>query len=91
MLDLVLTSASVVDHLTIHPLSAVNFSDHHAVSFDYFCNAPSVTNFKPGYVFDFCKAHYEGISSFLLDSDLNVVFDSLDIEYIWFTIKSLIF
>ena len=32
-----------------------------------------MTNFKPGYVFDFCKADYEGISSFLLDSDLNVV------------------
>ena len=47
VLDLVLTSASVVvDHLTIHPLSAVNFSDHHAVSFDYICNTPSVTNFK---------------------------------------------
>ena len=33
LLDLVLTSPSIsVNHLIVHPLSVVNFSDHHAIS-----------------------------------------------------------
>ena len=92
VLDLVLTSASVVvNHLTVHPLSVASFSDHFVVSFDFLRNIPSSRESKPGYAFDFCKADYESISSFLLDCDFSVIFDSSDIEYIWFTIKSFIY
>ena len=45
----------------------------------------------PCYVFDFCKADYSRISSFLLDSDFSPVFESDNIEFIWSFIKSLIY
>jgi hypothetical protein len=92
VLDLVFTSASVViDILTIHPLSAVNFSDHLAISFDLPCSVPTVSVSKPGYVFDYCKADFDGLCSFLLDSNYSAIFDSSDIEFIWFIIKSIIY
>ena len=91
LLDLVLTSASVaVSRLSVFPLSVVDFSDHHAISFDFCCNVSSVPKCNPGYVYDFCNADYESISSFLLESDFSVVFGSSNVEYIWFLIKSLI-
>ena len=62
VLVLVLTSASVViDILTIRPLSAVNFSDHLAISFDLPGSVPTVSVSKPGYVLDFCKADSDGL------------------------------
>ena len=41
VLDLVLTSHNVVNHLTVHPLSVASFSDHFVVSFDFLRNTPS--------------------------------------------------
>ena len=82
LLDIVLTSQSVsINSLIVHPLSVIDFSDHLAIS------ALS----SPGYVFDFCNADYEIITSHLLDSDFSIVYDSSDIEFIWFYIKSLIY
>ena len=76
LLDLVLSSASVVvNRLTVYPLSLVDFSDHHAISFDFCCSVSSVPKCKPGYVYDFRNTDYESISSFLLDSDFSAVFD----------------
>ena len=88
LLDLVLSSASVVvNRLTVYPLSLVDFSDHHAISLDFCCSVSSVPKCN---VYDFCNIDYESISSFLLDSDFSAVFDSSNIEFIWFFIKSLI-
>ena len=70
VLDLVLTSVNVtIDHLTIHPLSVINFSDHLVISFCLSIDVPSVNAPKPGFVFDIRKADFESISSFLLDLD----------------------
>ena len=69
----------------------VHFSDHFAISFDYSCHTSSSVESIPGYVFDFCKADYNGISSFLLDIDFSAVFESTNIEFIWFFIKSVIY
>ena len=92
MLDLVLTSVNVtIDHLTIHPLSVINFSDHLVISFCLSIDVPSVNVPKPGYVFDFRKADFESISSFLLDLDFSPIFESFDIEIIWSFIKSSIY
>ena len=80
MLDLVLTSPSVVvNHLTVHSLFVASFSDRFVASFDFFRTTPSAHESKPCYAFDFCKADYESISSFLLDHDFSVIFDSSDI------------
>ena len=53
------------------------------------CHASSPGQSTLGYVFDFCKADYSSISSFLLDSDLSSVFESINIQFIWLFIKSL--
>ena len=89
VLDLVFTSISVVlNDLIVHPLSVF---DCYAVSFDVCCNVSSAAECSPGYVLDFCKADYESICSYLLESDFSIVFDSSNIEFIWFCIKSFIY
>ena len=83
MLDLVVTSVSVVvNDSIVHPLSVFDCSDHYAVSFDVCCNVSSAAECSPGYVFDFCKADYESICSYLLETDFSIVFDSSNIEFI---------
>ena len=78
------TSCVVVNSLTVHPLSVFSYTDHFAISFDLPCNVlPAVKSTKPCYVFDFCKADYEGITSFMLDFDFSVIFKSSDIEYVY--------
>ena len=85
VLDLVLTSVNVtIDHLTIHPLSVINFSDHLVISFCLSIDVPSVNVPKPGYVFDFRKADFESISS---SFDFSPISESFDIEFIWSFIK----
>ena len=92
VLDLVLTSSNVtIDHLTIHPLSVINFSDHLAISFNLLFYVPSVTISEPGYAFDFCKADFNSITCFLLDYDFSHIFSSNDIEFIWSFIRSSIY
>ena len=92
LLDLVLTSQSVsINSLIVHPLSVIDFSDHLAISFSVCCNVSSAALSSPGYVFYFCNADYESITSHLINSDFSIVYDSSDIEFIWFYIKSLIY
>ena len=92
VLDLILTSADIsIDHLLIHPSSDVYFSDHFVISFDLFLSVPSVSKAKPCYVFDFRKADYNSITSFLLDYDYSHIFVSSDIEFIWSYIQSSIY
>ena len=91
-LDLVLTSPSVnIKQLSVNSQLLCDFSDHFIISFDVLFSSPS-TNFKKAlYVFDFSKANFTDICSFLLDFDFSVCFQSQDIEFIWSTIKSVIF
>ena len=92
ILDLVLTSSSVsVNHLKVHPSSVIDFSDHLTISFDVCCNVSSAASSTPSYVFDFCNADYESISSFLLDANFSIVFESCSTECVWFCIKSFIY
>ena len=74
---MILTSADIsIDHLLIHPSSDAYFSDHFVISFDLFLSVPSVSKAKPCYVFDFRKADYNSMTSFLLDYDYSHVFVS---------------
>ena len=91
-LDLIISSASVdVDHVTVHPLSVVNFlitmqSILTSIVMPHLYLNPHLVMF-----FDFCKADYESILSFLLESDFSAVFGSSDIEFVWSVIKSFIY
>ena len=68
ILDLVFTTPSIaIDSLTVYPLSFIGLSDHFAISLNLLCNIAFLVNSASSYVFDFRKANYEGITSFLLD------------------------
>ena len=85
ILDLVLTTPSVtIEHISVN-------SDHFIISFHIPCCPHSTSNPKPLYVFDFSKANFTDICSFLLDFDFSICFQSHNIEFIWSTIRSLIF
>ena len=68
-------------------------SDHFIVTFDYICpnsiKLPPTANLN-SYVFDFPKADYESICSFLMDADFSHCLQSEDVEYIWLSIKNII-
>ena len=64
ILDLIITSPNIViDEVTI--LSS-HFSDHFIVSFIPLCSTSSVGKSTPGYAFDFTKADFNGMCSFLI-------------------------
>ena len=91
ILDLVFTSSSVnIKHLSVNPQLLSEFSDHFIISFDV-SFSPSANISKSLCVFDFSKTNFTDICSFLLDFDFSVCFHSRDIEFIWSTIKSVIF
>ena len=71
--------------------SSQGFSDHFIIHFTSPFVLRSTFKSKPGYVFDFTRANYSAICSFLLDFDFSYIYVSLDIEYVWCEIKSLIF
>ena len=89
ILDFVFTTPSIaIDSLTIHPLSFIGFSDILLLVSTYCVNIPFSVNSVSSYVFDFRKANYEGITSFLLDYDFSCFLNSTDIEFIWCVLKS---
>ena len=91
-LDLVLTSPSVIiEQLSVNSQLLPDFSDHFIISFNVSYSSPSTYINKSLYVFDFSKANFTDICSFLLDFDFNACFQSHNIEFVWSTIKSVIF
>ena len=65
--------------------------DHYVISFNPQYFLTSNARSKSCYVFDYSRADYKEICSYLIDVDFNVCLLSNDIEFIWFTIKSFIF
>ena len=70
-----------------HPFQLIS-SDHYVVSFFPSCISLSYSKPKPKYVFNFSKADYDSICSFLLDVDFSVCLQSSNIEFIWAMISS---
>ena len=92
ILDLVLTSPTVtIENISVNPQVLSTFSDHFTISFDISCCPFLQGHQKPSYAFDFSKANFTDLCSFLLDFDFSACFQSYDIEFIWSTIKSIIF
>ena len=76
ILDLVLTSPSVIlDQFSINSSADAILSDHFLIYLLSLCSIPSSIKSKPGYVYDFSKANYNGMCDFLLDSDFRALFD----------------
>ena len=51
---------------------------------------PQTPNPKPLHIFNYTKANFNDLCSFLLDFDFTICLQSHNIEFIWFTIRSLI-
>ena len=92
-LDLVLTSAGMdVTDLSVTPSVQHLSSDHFMISFSPLCcKVPTHNYCKPRYVFDYANADFVGLCSYLMDVDFSLCFQSSDIEFMWFTIKSVIY
>lgn len=93
ILDLILTNSNeCVANLSI-ALTPDNWipTDHFVITFQLSqtLHQPPVTT--PIYVFDFPKANYDGILSYLFDFDYSQCLLSQDVESIWCTIKNSIY
>ena len=93
-LDLIITSGDVsVENLSLQPpsLSLFPSADHFIISFSFQSVVMCPSKALLGYVFDYRRADLDGICSYLMDSDFSFCFQCNDIEFMWFTIKSLIY
>lgn len=82
ILDLVITSpeVSISDLSVFQPPNSIA-SDHFMVSFIPLCNhCPLEINKKCRYFFNFSKADYNSIASFMLDADFSPCFQTCEIH-----------
>ena len=92
ILDLILTSAIIdITHLSIQPSSHFYSCDHFILSFIPQCDISVPDRPKSGYVFDYSRADFDSICSYLMDSDFSCCLQCNDIEFIWSIIKYHIF
>ena len=94
ILDLVLTNSDDrVINTSVIPNQHLMQSDYFIITFQITRSTlpqpPPTTNQK--YVFDFPKADYEGLCSFLLDADFSTCLQSEDVEFVWSSLKNMIY
>ena len=94
ILDLVLTNSDDrVINTSVIPNQHLMQSDHFNITFQITRSTlpqPSPTT-NQKYVFDFPKADYEGLCSFLLDADFSTCLQSEDVEFVWSSLKNMIY
>ena len=91
ILDLVLTNIShSIQNVSISPHNHFMESDHNLITFDLaHCSPILPQSFViPQYVFDFPKADYEGLCSFLMDYDFSLLLSSNNVEFMWCFLKN---
>ena len=75
-------------NVSISPHNHFMESDHNLITFDLaHCCLPQ-SFVIPQYVFDFPKADYEGLCSFLIDYDFSLLLSSNNVEFIWCFLKN---
>ena len=89
ILDIVLTNCdNYINNLTIHPHQGLSIqSDHFILSFSIAKSRPSPNLISPRYVYDYSKADWDGLSSYLLDYDFDSIFHLSDVETCWMSLK----
>ena len=89
ILDLVLSSSiDCVASLTVANDNNWIATDHFTVTFQLSQQTHLTPTTTPKYVFDYPKANYDSILSYLTNFDYSPCFQSQDIELIWLTIKN---
>ena len=92
ILDLIITnSENSVNNLTIHSSGHLVLSDHFTLTFSLSSTVPSSPHSICKYVYDYPKADYDGLCSYLLDMDFSPCLLSQDVEEVWNIIKSTIY
>ena len=92
ILDLVLTnSENSIANLTIAPATKWITTDHFEITFQLPQIIHPTPTTSPKYVFDFPKANYDGILSYLFDFDYTSCLQSHNVEFVWLTIKNSIY
>ena len=77
-----------VTNLTIASDNSWITTDHFVITFQLPQLIHPTPTTTPKYVFDFPKANYDGILSYLFDFDYSSCLQSHDVEFIWHTIKN---
>ena len=92
ILDLVLTTQSIlISGITTMCHNTLIHTDHSIISFNlqFETLLPNLTN--ACCVLDYSDADWDGLSSYLLDTDFSDCFQSSDIQFVWNTIKKNIY
>ena len=86
-------SVECISNLSICKDDQILLSDHYVVTFQISHSSPPslTTTTTPKYVFDFPKADYDGICSYLIDFDYSCCLRCSDVELVWNTVKSSIY
>ena len=92
ILDLIITNSEYsVRDLTVHSCGHLIISDHFTLTFRLSASVPSSSCSPPIYVYDYPKADYNSLCSFLLDFDFTSCLLSHDVDSVWNSIKSAIY
>ena len=94
ILDLLLTYAChrIQDiNITSPHNSNVFNTDHSTVTFTLTHSVTPHPKVTPSYVFDFSKADYTGLCSFLMDINFNPLLSSNDVNFVWSSLKTIIY
>lgn len=92
ILDLILTnSCHRITNINISPPKNILNSDHSIIDFSLSHSVTPHSKVLPQYVFDFPKADYNGLCSFLMDINYSPLLSSDDVNFIWSSLKSIIY
>ena len=87
ILDIILSNSNdLVTNLSIASDNSCISSDHFAITFELAQQVFQTFATTLKYVYDFPKANYNGIQTYLLDFDYSTCLQSQDTETIWHTI-----
>ena len=92
ILDLILTNAEELIHsVMVHSCESFPIhSDHYPITFKLSYSSYASSN-KCHYIYDYSKANYEGMNTFLLNSNILQYLDINDVETVWSIIKTLVY
>ena len=89
ILDLIITNSDdCVRNLTIHSSGHLVISHHFTLTFHLSTPLPSYSRYIPKYVYDYPKADYNRLCSYLLDLDFSPCLLLHDVESVWYAIKN---
>ena len=94
ILDLLLTtSEDLIQNIRVISQHNLIQSDHFIINFCLTYSTPphSTSSANNTYVYDFPKADFDGLCSFLFDVDFDSCLQSQDVEFVWLVIKEMIY